>query len=75
MAISESIRHNRFFTIMQFLHCADNNFPDLQDKAWKMRPLTNVVRQKFLAHFVPEEHISYDETMIKYFGHQLQTVY
>lgn len=68
-SVSESMRRNRFFTIMQFLHCADNNNPNFEDKAWKLRPLMDKIKERFLTNFVPEEHISYDETMIKYYGH------
>lgn len=67
-SVTESMRRNRFFKILQFLHCADNNNPNLKDKAWKIRPLMDKLKERFLAHFVPEQHISYDETMVKYYG-------
>lgn len=66
--IYNSIRRDRFEQISRFLHCADNNFPEARDKIWKLRPLVDRVKQKCLEHFQPEEHLNYDESMVKYFG-------
>jgi hypothetical protein len=32
------------------------------------RPITDALKVKFLEHFVPEQNLSYDESMIKYYG-------
>ncbi|KAF2894868.1 hypothetical protein ILUMI_11307 [Ignelater luminosus] len=40
----------------------------LEDKAWKLRSLMDKPKQWFLENSVPEEHISYEETIMKYFG-------
>ncbi|KAG5881805.1 hypothetical protein JTB14_004104 [Gonioctena quinquepunctata] len=37
--IKKSMRKNRFEQMMQFLHVADNNNPDMNDEGWKIRPL------------------------------------
>ncbi|KAG5863470.1 hypothetical protein JTB14_004183 [Gonioctena quinquepunctata] len=37
--MKKSMRKNRFEQIMQFLHVADNNNPDINDKGWKICPL------------------------------------
>lgn len=66
--VKNVMRKNRFEHIMQFLHLADNNLPDLNDKAWKIRLLMDKLKKKFLEHFVPEEHINYHESIVKYFG-------
>lgn len=51
---------------MQYIYCADNNNLDANDKAAKIRPLMDKLKQSFLEHFVPEEEINYDESMVKY---------
>lgn len=62
------MRRDRFLTIWRSLHCADNNLLDPNDKYYKLRPLSDLLRQKFLKWFIPEKDMSYDESMVKYFG-------
>lgn len=66
--ISEAMRRDRFFQICKYVHFADNNSIDMSDKMYKLRSITDLLKQKFLEHFVPEEKLSYDESMIRYFG-------
>ena len=66
--VSESMRRDRFRQIVKFLHCADNTQPIVGDKMCKLRPLMDLFKSKFIKNWVPEEHLDYDESMIKYFG-------
>ncbi|XP_030767353.1 piggyBac transposable element-derived protein 3-like [Sitophilus oryzae] len=66
--VSGAMRRDRFVQIMRFLHCADNSKPNLDDKAWKLRPFIEKLKAKYLQHYQPEKHMSYDESMIKYYG-------
>ena len=66
--VRNSMRRNRFLEIMRFIHCADNTTPQVQDKVWKLRPLMDLVKNKCLKYFEPEECLNYDESMVKYFG-------
>ncbi len=66
--VYNSMRRNRFLEISRFLHFADNNRPNPLDKIWKLRPLMDRVKNKCLELFEPEEHLCYDESMVKYFG-------
>lgn len=66
--VYNSMRRNRFLEICRFLHFSDNNYPDASDKIWKLRPLMDRIKTKFLNFFEPEEHLCYDESMVKYFG-------
>lgn len=66
--VYNSIRRDRFRTIMRFLHFADNTRPDLHDKMWKLNPLINLLKKKFSDNFVASAEMDYDESMIKYFG-------
>ena len=38
------------------------------DKLSKIRPLLENLKEKSILHFIPERNLSYDESMIKYFG-------
>lgn len=62
------MKRDRFIEIMKFLHCADNLQLDPNDKMTKLRPFVNKLKRKFLEHFVPTPEISYDESMIEYYG-------
>ncbi|KAJ6636741.1 PiggyBac transposable element-derived protein 2, partial [Pseudolycoriella hygida] len=66
--VSDSMRRERFITIMRFMHWADNSQMSLVDKVWKVRPVVDMLQTKFLENFVPTEHLNYDESMIKYYG-------
>lgn len=66
--IYQSMRKNRFKEIKQFLHFEDMNKPNTNDKIWKLRPLTDYLKKKFLQHFHAEQSLSYDESMIEYYG-------
>lgn len=66
--VSESMRRDRFRQIIKYLHCADNTHPSLTDKIWKLRPLMDKLKSKFIKNWVPEQHLDYDESMVKYYG-------
>ncbi|KAG5872875.1 hypothetical protein JTB14_013027 [Gonioctena quinquepunctata] len=61
--VYEAMRRDRFLQICRFIHFADNTGVDPDDKMYKLRPLTDNLKNKFLEHFVPEPK-SYDESMI-----------
>lgn len=66
--IAESMRRDRFLQISKCIHFIDSNNGTLTDKMWKLRPLTDHLKAKFIEHFIPEQKLAYDESMIGYFG-------
>lgn len=66
--VCRAMRKNRFKQITQFLHFKDMNEPNTADKTWKLRPLTDHLKKKMLSNFHPEQDLSYDESMIEYYG-------
>lgn len=71
--VSNSIRRNRYQEILRFIHFEDSGKGGTRDnpnpdKLWKLRPLMDHVKAKMLEHFHPEQNLSYDESMIAYFG-------
>lgn len=53
---------------MRFIHCANNNEMNANDKVWKLRPVMDMLKDTFLNHFVPSQNLNFDESMVKYFG-------
>ena len=66
--VYNSMRRDRFEKIMRFIHCADNTNLDRQDKMCKLRPLINLMKERFMKNYIPEQCMNYDECMIPYFG-------
>lgn len=62
------MRRDRFFQIIKFIHCVDNNEINTGDKVWKLRNLMKKLQTHRIDNFVPVQNINYDESMIKYFG-------
>ena len=59
---------NRFQSILQFLHFADNsqfdpNDPD-RDRLYKVRPVVEYLVNKVRTVYIPEDHISIDEELL-----------
>ena len=66
--VYEAKQRDRFVQIMQSMHCADNTQLNDTDKFTKPRPLLDLLKRRFLKHFNPTRDLSYDESMIKYYG-------
>lgn len=66
--VSNSMRRDRFFKNMKFLHCTDNNNLNANDKVWKLRNIMEKIKSRCIDNFIPVQNINYDESMIKYFG-------
>lgn len=63
---------NRFQSILQFLHFADNSRYDANDpnhdRLYKVRPVVGYLVSKFKSVYIPEEHISIDEELLLWKG-------
>lgn len=68
VAISSSMNRARFETIMRYLHLADNDDLNANDKYAKVRPLFDLLNKRFMDHFPGETNLSIDESMIPYYG-------
>ena len=67
--IASAMSRNRFEELMIFIHFADNDSLDLEDKMGKVRPLFNMLNEKFLLYFqvIKSQDLSIDEPMVPYF--------
>lgn len=68
IAIKNAMRRDRFIEIMKYLHFTHDFTPDSTDKYWKLRLISDKLQEKFLKHAYYDKYLSYDESMIKYYG-------
>lgn len=68
--VFNAMRRHRFEQILRSLHFEDRlRAPAVViDKMWKLRPLLYRVKANMIKHFHPEENLSFDESMIAYYG-------
>lgn len=66
--IASSMPRNKFDQILQYLHVADNNNLDKNDKMAKLRPLMRILNRKFCETYMMDQNLDLDESMIEYFG-------
>lgn len=66
--ISTAMTRNRFRIVSKYIHFTKPSDIIPHDKMWKLRPLTDMLSERFLRHFHPEQNLSFDESMIAYFG-------
>lgn len=57
-AVSESMRQSRFLQICRFLHLEDNTKVNQQDKAWKIRPLMELLKELCIRNFQPKKQLA-----------------
>lgn len=66
--VREAMSRNRFRSIKQNIHLADNNFLNKNDKFAKLSPVFDIVNRKFIQFGIFSENLSIDEEMVPYFG-------
>uniref|UniRef100_A0A2K5Q526 PiggyBac transposable element derived 2 n=1 Tax=Cebus imitator TaxID=2715852 RepID=A0A2K5Q526_CEBIM len=66
--VADAIRRDRFELIFSYLHFADNNELDANDRFAKVRPLIIRMNCNFQKHAPLEEFYSFGESMCEYFG-------
>jgi len=59
---------NRFDKILRFLHIANSQRLDPDDRMGKLRPMMDHLQDVFQKAYIPEQHLSFDESMVAYYG-------
>lgn len=67
-AISSAMSRDRFDEIQRYLHLSDNNQLDPNDRFSKVRPLLDLLNERFLLYFIKQQNLSVDESMVPYYG-------
>ena len=65
--ISEAMRRNRFLDLLRYVHFCDNNNLDGNDKCSKVRPISNMVVERFQKYAYLTHFINFDESMVEYY--------
>ena len=66
--VSGSMSRHRFEEIKKYLHMANNNGLNMDDKFAKVRPLINLVNQNLKQFGFFTRNLSADEQMLPYYG-------
>lgn len=66
--IASAMTRDRFTTISKFIHFASPTSMNPKDKMWKLRPVSDRLIRNCQKNFHPEQDLSYDESMIAYYG-------
>lgn len=66
--VANAMRRNRFDEILKYLHFCDNTDLNPNDKLSKVRPLIDIMNEKFIQYAPVGSAMSIDESMIPYFG-------
>lgn len=62
--VSKSMRGNRFLQIHRFINFTDNTRMNPSDKAWKMHPIMDKIKNRYLHNLIPIQSLDFDESMI-----------
>ena len=66
-AVASTMSRHKFEEILRFLHLANKNHLQKEDKFAKIRPLVSLLNAKWLAHFSKENFLAVDEAMVPYY--------
>lgn len=66
--VSASMTRNRFTTIKRYLHLANNETAERQDRAAKVRPFFDSINKQLTQFGIFAVDLSVDEQMVPYFG-------
>ncbi|XP_021342234.1 piggyBac transposable element-derived protein 4-like [Mizuhopecten yessoensis] len=69
----KTMPRDRFFNLLSFIHLSNNETAlprgdEAYDPVYKVRPIYDVLSQKFRTVYIPEENISIDEGMVTWKG-------
>ncbi|XP_022814430.1 piggyBac transposable element-derived protein 3-like [Spodoptera litura] len=66
--VASCMTRNRFDELLRFFHACDNSSLPPDDKFGKVRPLWDMMNERWLKFFPGDKHLSIDESMVPYFG-------
>jgi hypothetical protein len=72
-SFSATMKQDRFFHILQYLHFVDNDKkPDKNDpgydRLWKIRTIFDTLNENYAKCYNPSEHLAVDEVIVKFKG-------
>ncbi len=67
--VAQAMSRNRFEEILRYLHVCDHQYLDPNDKFAKVRPLWQMMNERWLKFFPNDAYVCVDESMVPYYGH------
>ena len=67
-SFSAAMKHDRWMSILMCLHFAENEAADVNDKLRQVRPLLNLLLNRFQEMYTPSQTISMDDELIAWKG-------
>ena len=64
--VGRAMQRNRFDEILRFLHIVNSKRMDPNDRMGKLRPMMDHLQDAFQKAYIPEKHLSFDESMVAY---------
>jgi len=66
--VGHAMPRNRLDEILRFLHIANSQRLDPNDRMGKLRPMMDHLQCLFQKAYIPEKDLSFDESMVAYYG-------
>ncbi|GBP30631.1 PiggyBac transposable element-derived protein 3 [Eumeta japonica] len=66
--VASCMTRNRFEELLRFFHACDNSSLPPDNKFGKVRPLWDMMNERWLKFFPGDKHLSIDESTVPYFG-------
>ena len=66
--VTSLFTRNRFLDVLQYIHLADNNNLDANDKFAKLQPFFKILNKNCLKNFIPERNAGIEESVVPYYG-------
>lgn len=67
-SVSKAMSRTKFEDILRYIHVCDNSALDQTDKFTKIRPLWNMMNERWLQSHSADVNLSIDESMVPYYG-------
>ena len=69
--VKNALSRNHFQMLKSFIHFVDNSEAEnnKHDKGFKIRPLYTMLQKSFMKFGIFEENLSFDEMVVRYYGH------
>ena len=64
----KTIPRDRYVNIMSNVHFNSNTLDNESDRLFKIRPILNNFTENFCTSYCPDQHISVDESLLKFYG-------
>ena len=66
--VTSLFTRNKFLNVLRYIHLADNNNLDTNDKFAKVQPPSKILNGNCLKNFIPERNARIEKSMVPFYG-------